>query len=219
MTGRVQRIGLLGGTFDPIHVGHLEAASAVRAAVGLDQVLVVPAHDPPHRDADPHASAFHRFAMICLAIAGRPEYRASDVELRRHGPSYTALTLRDLHTEGWTPEQLYFIVGADAFAEIASWYDFPAILDACRFAVVARPGMTLEAAVARTPSLRERVGRTIVLVEAATPAVSSTAIRARLMSGGSIDGMVPAAVAQHIAAHELYAKGRKMMNGNPREYV
>src|SRR5918992_828714 len=74
----------------------------------------------------PQASSFHRFAMVSLAIAGRPEYRASDMELRRQGPSYTALTLRDLHAAGWHASQLYFIIGADAFAEIATWYEYPA---------------------------------------------------------------------------------------------
>jgi nicotinate-nucleotide adenylyltransferase len=215
----VRRLGLLGGTFDPIHVGHLEAAAAARETFRLDQVLVVPAHDPPHRDTEPHASAFHRFAMISLAIAGRPEYRASDIELRREGPSYTALTLRDLHAAGWAPGQLYFIIGADAFVEIASWYDFPAILDACNFAVVPRGDLGLDDALARTPILRERVdNKTIFPIIGKTPAVSSTDIRARLKAGSSITGMVPPAVAQHIAAHGLYVKRRKIVNGTP-EYV
>jgi nicotinate-nucleotide adenylyltransferase len=207
MTRRARRIGLLGGTFDPIHVGHLEAADAVRTALDLDVVLVVPSHDPPHRDAEPHASSFHRFAMICLAIAGRAGYRASDIELRRDGPSYTARTLHELHAAGWRPEELHFIIGADAFAEIAAWYDYPAILDACRFAVVTRPGVTLEAAVSRTPGLGARVGRTIDLIEAATPAISSTEIRARLRAGAPVGGMVAETVAEHIASHELYRKG------------
>ena len=129
MTAGVRRIGLLGGTLDPFHVGHLDAADAARAALGLDEILVIPAHDPPHRPDDPHASAFHRFAMVALAVDGREGYRASDLELRRDGPSYTALTLRDLRSAGYEPSQLYFIAGADAFAEIATWFDYPAILD------------------------------------------------------------------------------------------
>jgi nicotinate-nucleotide adenylyltransferase len=204
MTHRAVRLGLLGGTFDPIHVGHLEAADAARRALQLDEVLVIPAHDPPHRAGDPHASPFHRFAMVCLAIAGRQGYRASDVELRRQGPSYTALTLRDLHAAGWKAAQLYFIIGSDAFAEIATWYEYPAILDACRFALVARPGTTIETALARTPDLRGRVGVSIHLVEAATTSVSSSEIRTRLTSGAPVDGLVPAAVARHILTHDLY---------------
>jgi nicotinate-nucleotide adenylyltransferase len=202
MTGA--RIGLLGGTLDPIHVGHIEAADAARSALRLDRIVVIPSSDPPHRPIDPHASAYHRFAMVSLAIDGRAGYRASDLELRREGPSYTALTLRDFHATGWKPLELFFIIGADAFAEIATWFEFPAILDACQFAVIARPGMTLDAALARTPALRGRVGGTIHLVEAATPAVSSTDVRARLAAGASIEGMVPASVARHIAVHQLY---------------
>lgn len=199
-----RRTGLLGGTFDPIHLGHLDAADAARRALALDEILVIPAHDPPHRPSDPHASAFHRFAMIALAIAGRPGYRASDMELRREGPSYTALTLRDLHAAGHDASELFFIIGADAFADIAAWHDYPAILDACQFAVISRPGSTIGEALARTPALHDRVGRTIHTVESATADVSSTDIRARLASGASIDGLVPPAVARHIEAHQLY---------------
>jgi nicotinate-nucleotide adenylyltransferase len=200
----LRRLGLLGGTLDPIHVGHLEAGDAARDALSLDEVLVIPAHDPPHREGDPHASGFHRFAMAALAVQDRPGYAASDLELRREGPSYTSVTLRDLRSEGWLPSQLYFIIGADAFAEIRTWYDYPAILDACHFALISRPGTTLEDALARTPDLVDRVGRTIHLVPAATTAVSSTEIRARLAAGQPIEGLVPPAVAKYIAAHELY---------------
>jgi nicotinate-nucleotide adenylyltransferase len=142
--------------------------------------------------------------MVCLAIADRPGYRASDMELRRAGPSYTALTLRDLHGEGYAPSELFFIIGADAFAEIGTWYDYPRILDACRFALIARPGTTIDAALARTPELARRIGDTIHLVNARTSPVSSTEIRARLAARQPVDGMVPAAVARHIATHELY---------------
>jgi nicotinate-nucleotide adenylyltransferase len=204
MTRGARRIGLLGGTLDPIHVGHLDAAEAARRTLTLDEVLVIPAHDPPHRAGDPHASAFHRFAMICLAIENREGYRASDIELRRDGPSYTALTLRELHAKGWLPSQLYFIIGADAFAEIGTWYEYPAILEFCQFAVVARRGTTPEAALARTPALAGRVGHSIHLVHADTSDVSSSEIRARLASGQSVDGLVPPAVARHIAIHQLY---------------
>lgn len=204
MTQHAGRIGLLGGTFDPIHIGHLDAAEAARHALALDEVLIVPARDPPHRGGDPHASSFHRFAMISLAIDGRSGYRASDVELRRDGPSYTALTLRDLRRDGWAPSQLFFIIGADAFAEIATWFEYPAILDECRFAVVSRPGATIDQALARTPGLQERVDRTIHLVEASTAAVSSTEVRQRLTAGRPIEGLVAPGVARHIITHGLY---------------
>ncbi|MBI2186312.1 MAG: nicotinate-nucleotide adenylyltransferase [Acidobacteria bacterium] len=212
-----RRLGVVGGTFDPIHFGHLDAAEAARSALSLDEVLFVPSHDPPHRPVDPHATAFHRFALVALAIDGRPGFRVSDLELRRPGSSYTADTLRSLHGAGWRPGELYFVLGADAFAEIATWREFPGVLGGAHFVVVARPGVTIDEALARTPELQPRVragaagvataGTTAIFrVEARTRDVSSTTIRARLAAGQPIDDLVPAAVARHIAAHDLYVE-------------
>jgi nicotinate-nucleotide adenylyltransferase len=199
-----RRLGILGGTFDPIHFGHLDAADAARRALQLDQVLLIPASDPPHRPADPLASGFHRFALVALAIQGHDALHVSDMELTRTGPSYTADTLRSVARQGWTPSQIFFILGSDAFAEIATWREFPAVLDAANFVVIARPGTTLDAAIARTPSLRGRQGKSLFLVEARTRDVSSSTIRTRLAAHQPIDDLVPAAVARHIAAHHLY---------------
>ena len=218
---RGKRLGVLGGTFDPVHFGHLDAADAARQALDLSDVVFIPSHDPPHRPTDPHAPAAHRFAMVSLAINGCPRYRVSDMELTRGGNSYTADTFRTLHAEGWAPAQIFFILGADAFAEIATWYEFPQVLDAAQFAVIARPGTTLEHAVARTPELRNRVRPVsshraetavtgVFLIEAVTRDVSSTAIRAALSGGQSIDHLVPSSVARHIAAHHLYTAGREL---------
>jgi nicotinate-nucleotide adenylyltransferase len=211
-----RRLGVLGGTFDPIHYGHLDAAEAARAALALDEVLFIPSHDPPHKPVDPRASAFHRFALVALAIGEWPGYRVSDMELTRQGASYTVETLRGLHADGWAPLQIFFILGADAFAEIATWREFPAVLDLAHFAVVTRPGMTLDEAAARTPLLRPRLrtaaphpereeaGTAIHLVEARTRDISSTTIRQRLAAGTTIDDLVPAPVARHILIHHLY---------------
>jgi nicotinate-nucleotide adenylyltransferase len=226
-----RRLGVLGGTFDPIHFGHLDAAEAARASLELDEVLFIPAHDPPHKAAEPHASGFHRFALVALAIQEWPGYRASDMELGREGTSYTVDTLRALHACGWSPSKVFFIVGADAFAEIATWREFPAVLDFAQFAVIARPGVSLEDALARTPDLASRVrvpasrawtdedGTAIYLVEARTRDVSSTVIRARLAQRKAIDDLVPAPVARHIIAHHLYGAvdnlhGEDEGNGN-----
>jgi nicotinate-nucleotide adenylyltransferase len=211
-----RRLGVIGGTFDPVHFGHLDAAAAARCALGLDEVVFIPTHDPPHRPADPRAAGFHRFALVALAINDTPGYRVSDEELRRQGNSYTSDTLRSLHAQAWRPSQIFFILGADAFAEIASWREFPAVLDAANFVVIARPGTATRAALARTPELHARVRTVspsgsdddstgIFLVEAATRDVSSTTIRARLAAGQPIDDLVPLPVARHIAAHHLYA--------------
>jgi nicotinate-nucleotide adenylyltransferase len=205
-----RRLGILGGTFDPIHYGHLRAGEAAEAALTLDEIRVIPLSDPPHRPRDPRASAFHRFALCALAIEGKPTWRLSDAEVTRTGPSYTAHTLRALHAEGWKPSQIFVILGSDAFAEIATWYDFPAVLNSANYAVVARPGTTLKAAWERfepagveDPSLSgESTG--FFKVNAETPDVSSTDIRARLSAGLSIDDLVPPGVARYILNHRLY---------------
>ena len=210
-----RRLGILGGTFDPIHFGHLDAADAARRALHLDEVLLFPSSDPPHRPAEPMASGFHRFALVALAIQGNDALSASDMELTRTGPSYTADTLRAVAREGWRPSQIFFILGSDAFAEIATWREYPAVLDTANFVVIARPGTTLDDAVERTSALRGRLrspgqetsgasGTSIFLVEARTRVVSSSTIRARLAARQPIDDLVPAAVARHIAAHHLY---------------
>lgn len=209
-----RRLGLLGGTFDPVHYGHLDAAETARTSLALDNVTFIPAHDPPHRTSVPRASAFHRFALTALAIAGRAGYRVSDQELSRAEPSYTIDTLKALHREGWAASQLFFIIGTDAFAEIATWREYPGVLDAANFVVMTRPGTALEEALARTPELQPRARRdpasappgttSIFLVDSSTRDVSSTQIRNRLAAGDSIAGLVPDAVAQHIAAHHLY---------------
>ncbi len=133
------RVGLLGGTLDPIHLGHIEAAAAARRALDLDRVYTLPSHLPPHRSQQPVASGYHRFAMTALAVNGVDGLTASDVELRTPGPSYTADTLsRFRERSGLSAAQIFFITGADAFAEIETWYRYPEVLDLAHFVVVSR---------------------------------------------------------------------------------
>ena len=219
------RVGLLGGTLDPIHVGHIETARAAAHALGLDRVYVLPSNVPPHRAARPLASAYHRFAMTALAINGLDRLEASDMELRAPGPSYTAETLERFRArDGATDSQIFFITGADAFAEIETWHRYPAVLDLAHFAVVSRPHCPVESLREVLPGLAARMTSVIAnrepnreprianrepaifLIDAATPDVSSTGIRRRLATGESISGMVPAAVEQHIRQHRLYSK-------------
>jgi nicotinate-nucleotide adenylyltransferase len=208
-------IGVLGGTLDPIHCGHLAAAAAARDAFDLPRVLVVPSHVPPHRPVQPIASPFHRFAMAALAVSGMPRVEACDDELRAEGPSYTADTLERLHARGYAPAQIFFITGADAFAEIGTWKRYPEVLDLAHFVVVSRPGYESDALVERLPDLRDRMrpagaparadaSTLIFLLQAATPDVSSTAIRQRLQRGASLNGLVPPLVETHIRQHHLY---------------
>jgi nicotinate-nucleotide adenylyltransferase len=227
-----RRVGILGGTFDPVHCGHLDAGAAAQAALGLGEILVLPSNIPPHRP-QPLASAYHRFAMVALAIASRPGWRAVDLELRDAARSYTSETLERFHAEGFSAAELFFITGADAFVEIATWKNYPALLDFAHFAVVSRPGMPVAELPARLGPLADRMrlvddrktpptldaGRdrevrpdrdvawsstVIFLIDAVTTNVSSTAIRRARARGESIAGMVAPGVERHIEQHALY---------------
>ena len=217
---RSGRIGLLGGTFDPFHHGHLAAALAADAALDLDAVHLIPAHIPPHRTLQPSASPEHRFAMVALGIAETPGLLADDRELHADGPSYTSRTLATFAAQGWQPSQMFFITGADAFAEIATWHDYPAILHRAHFVVVSRPGrdaaslrdqLPLLASRMRVadatapPALSDTAQPAIWLVHAKTPSVSATAIRLAAAEHRAITGMTPPLVEHHIARHGLYA--------------
>src|SRR5579871_872401 len=182
-----RRVGLLGGTFDPIHTGHLDVARAAQRELGLTAVHVLPANVPPHRP-QPMASAFHRFAMAAIAVTGLPGWRASDLELRMAVPSFTAHTLRCYHERGYAPDELFFLLGADAFREIHHWHEFPAILDAARFVVVSRAGYESDLEVI-SQGLTSRSDRA-VFVQAQTMDVSSSAIRQARADGQPITGMV-----------------------------
>lgn len=201
------RIGILGGTFDPIHLGHLDAADAAKLALTLDRVLLLPSHTPPHRSAEPRASVFHRFAMAALAAAERGML-VSDLEVRRDGPSYTASTLEALHRDGYPPAHLFFITGSDAFADVALWHDYPRILQLANFVVVSRPGAPRASELIPNPESRipelNPSAPTLFSVEADTPDVSSTEVRRRVAAGEPLEGLVPSSVAGHIRRHHLY---------------
>jgi nicotinate-nucleotide adenylyltransferase len=210
----IRRIGILGGTFDPIHWGHLEAAFAAESSLNLMRVLVIPSSMPPHRP-QPYASSFHRFAMASFAVAGRAGWRVSDLELRDEARSYTSATLQKFHERGYKASELYFIVGSDAFADIMSWMNYPLILDMAHFAVVSRPGHPIDDIPHRLPQLASRMVRPpldaishidpmIVLIDAPTADVSSSAIRDRRARGESLATLVPDPVRQHIEQHGLY---------------
>jgi nicotinate-nucleotide adenylyltransferase len=207
-------VGLLGGTFDPIHLGHLAAARAAQAAFDLDQMRFIPSATPPHRPDSPRASGYHRMEMVRLAVADTPGWAASDLELAREGPSYTYDTLTTIGGEGLSPLQIFFITGADAFAEITTWHRYPAVLDGAHFVVVARPGTSLDRLRTRLPALAPRMIEAdrvavadtprIILLNANTPDVSATEIRRRVAAGETIESLVPDAVSAYIDRNWLY---------------
>ena len=195
-------IGLLGGTFDPVHLGHLDVARAALKALPLEKILFIPAHVPPHR-AFPTASGADRLAMVKLAIQDEPKFEASTVELDAAGPSYTAVTIDRFLADGFKKADLCFIAGADAFSTVSSWHDYPALLDRCRFAVVSRPGFPVSDVPKQIPAFAEHM-TDIFLIDAPTAPVSSTDVRACINSGAPLTGLVPENVAGYIDAHRLY---------------
>lgn len=208
----VARRGWLGGTFDPIHEGHLDVARAAHTTLGLAGLTLVPAHIPPHR-SQPVAATEHRVEMTKLA-ASEAWMEVSTVEVDAPGLSYTATTMDRLEQSGTDLRSLVVVTGADAFADILTWHRAQDLLDRVTFAVVSRPGHPAPALRVQLPSLAPRMctpadwatraGASIVLVDAPTSPVSSTMVRAAVAAGQSLSGLVPAPVASYIAAHGLY---------------
>ena len=208
-------LGILGGTFDPIHNGHIAAADAAQQALDLDAITLIPSHVPPHRRDPVGAASEHRYAMAALVASERAGWSASRIEVDRQGASYTYDTLVKLRETVSVGAQYFFILGADAFAEIASWSRYPAVLDLAHFVVVSRPGITLDSLRERVPSAfslpfdgaqdKQPSGETrVILLEANTPDISATDIRRRVRAGHSLSGLVPDAVADYISTHRLY---------------
>jgi nicotinate-nucleotide adenylyltransferase len=191
-----ERLGVFGGTFDPIHLGHLRAAEVAREAARLDRVLFLPSGQPPHRDST-LASGLDRYAMVSLATAGHGAFAASDLELRRDGPSYTLDTLLALR-ERWPQAEPFLILGSDAFAEIGTWREPRRVAELCTLVVIDRPGAE---GVPQDPLPGARVLR----VPGVTLPVSSSAVRRMRQEGRSVRYLVPAAVADYMEKRELYA--------------
>jgi len=222
MTAAPTAIAILGGTFDPVHYGHLRFADDVRRALGLAEVRLVPAADPPHRDR-PTVSAADRLAMLKLAVVEFPGLAVDDRELRRAGKSYTVLTLEELRAE-FPASPILVLLGADAFRGLPSWHRWHDLFDLAHFVVVERPGVKLEAGLP-APLLaiwRERrvddpgilISRPAgaIFVQPIAPVdVSATLIRDRVAREGNAGtkwrGLLPPAVLAYIERHHLYLRG------------
>jgi nicotinate-nucleotide adenylyltransferase len=193
------RVGLLGGTFDPIHLGHLRAAENAREALELDRVEFVPSGQPPHRPG-PLSPALDRYAMVALATAGHPAFCPSDAEVARPGPSYTVDTIAALVSRR-PQDRFALIVGSDTFPEMTSWREPERLFGLCEVAVVDRPGQEPESEVAPPYPGARGVSR----VRGATLPVSASLVRARVREGRSVRYLVPDAVAEYIAKRGLYS--------------
>jgi nicotinate-nucleotide adenylyltransferase len=211
------KTGILGGTFNPIHLAHLRIAEEVREALGLDRVLFMPAATPPHKNVAGEVAFAHRLAMIEAAIADNPGFQASDLEARRSGKSFSVDTLEILRQTDAGGER-YFIVGLDSFRDIATWHDYARLFELAHLVVTARPGVELPAPLTALPvavrsdfcydeklkKLRHRSGNSVFFLEETRLDISSTAIRRKVAAGQSIRYLVPAQVEDYIVAHGLY---------------
>jgi nicotinate-nucleotide adenylyltransferase len=203
-----RRVGILGGTFDPVHYGHLVIAEEVYAALDLAKMVFVPAGHPPHKPGNLVAAAHHRLAMLELAIAGNPHFSISRVDLERPGPSYTVETLRLLHQQWGEQTALYFLIGWDSLEEFLTWRDPAGILEQLAYLVaVRRPGYVEESGYrasleARLPGIMQR----LLVVSAPQLEISSTDLRERVAQGRPIKYQLPEQVEQYIEQYNLYQR-------------
>jgi nicotinate-nucleotide adenylyltransferase len=198
-----RRVAVFGGTFDPVHHGHLIAAEEARHALALDQVLFVPAAVPPHKLGDSIAHAEHRVAMLRLAIAGNTAYALSRVDLDRPGPHFTVDMLRLVAADLGPGTELFFLMGADSLADLPTWRDPAGVMTQAHLVVVDRPGYTPDLATleARLPGLGARLS----VVHMPLVGIAASDIERRVRQGRPIRYQVPEAVADYIAAHGLYS--------------
>jgi nicotinate-nucleotide adenylyltransferase len=195
-------IGVMGGTFDPIHVGHLAIGEEAREALALDTVLFVPAGQPPHKPAGSVTSVEHRLAMVELAIADNPAFELSRIEIERPGPSYTVDTVEALARDG---DDLVLILSAETVAELHSWHKPERLFEAAKMAVVPREGYPAPDPAWLAAAFPGREGR-VTYLEGPRLGLSSTAIRARVAAGRSIRYLVPDMVGAYIADKQLYRR-------------
>ncbi len=196
-------IGLLGGTFDPIHMGHLVLAEEVRARLNLAEILFVPAGQPWLKVNSPISPAEHRLEMVRLAIADTPYFKLSAMEIERSGPTYTVDTIAELETQLGTGDELFFILGWDNLAQLPQWYQPSRLITMCHLVVVPRPGYPLpdlKALEAIIPGLSQRV----TLIDEPEIDISAKAIRDRVAQGLSIHHLIPEPVEKYIKQHKLY---------------
>lgn len=200
-----RQIGILGGTFDPIHVGHLMIAEAVRGEYHLDNILFIPAASPPHKRQQRVAAPRHRYLMTVLATCSNPFFMVSDIEMKRPGPSYSIDTVYALRRQ-FEDTDFYFIIGTDVIAEIATWDRVEELLSLCPFIAASRSGAEPD-----LERLRRELGplgeARIHPVTTPELEISSTDIRRRVQRGDSIKYIVPAAVEQYIYKEGLYRDG------------
>jgi len=219
------KTGILGGTFNPIHLAHLRIAEEVQQACGLDRVLFIPAAEPPHKDVAGDVSFAHRLAMVEAAIREYPSFQVSDLEIHRSGKSFSVDTLDILHQQD-SHEEFYFIIGLDSYRDIASWKDFTRLFNLSHLVVTTRPGVLVSNPLSPLPvamhknfcydidseHIQHKAGNKLIFLKETHLDISSTQIRDLLANEQSIRHMVPSVVVDYIEEHSLYQTAR--LNGS-----
>lgn len=201
-------IGLMGGTFDPIHHGHLVTAEEARCQFGMEKVVFIPAGIPPHKVRRDISPSQHRYEMTKLAVATNPYFTVSDLEINREGASYTIDTVLAMK-EKYQEQELFFITGADAVLEILTWRNVVGLLEMCTFLAATRPGFKLESLGSKLAHLSREHLTKIKTLEVPALAISSTEIRRRVQQGRPIKYQLPEAVESYIYQNALYQLGHK----------
>ena len=210
------RIGIFGGTFNPIHHGHLIAAEEIRESFCLDRIIFVPSARPPHKPNPELIDIHHRLEMTRLAIKGNPFFKTSSIEEKRRGLSYSVKTVEDFKNEFGKDASLFFLLGIDAFTEMDTWYEPQRLLGLCHFIVISRPGFSLQQAhqlLSSTFGIQTAEGNRkipisnghfLYLTEVTPVGISSTQIRSNVSQELSVKYLLPEKVESYIISHDLY---------------
>jgi len=218
------RLGLFGGSFNPIHNGHLAIARQAHEALALDRTLFIPTGDPPHKQDGALAGAQHRYEMVRLAIAGTPAFELSDIEITRQGKSYSIDTVRELQQHYGPSTALFFLIGLDAFLDLPNWREPDALLAACSFVVISRPGQSfktlatlpflqnvsmetlasLDAGTVNRLDLPLPSGQTVICLSLTPSPISASDIRERIRRGAMLANLLPPSVESYILHKQLY---------------
>jgi nicotinate-nucleotide adenylyltransferase len=200
-----RKVGIMGGSFDPIHLGHLVVANEVLNIYKLDEIIFVPAGNPPHKNGL-KADSFHRLLMVNMAVLTNDKFSVSDLEIKSSEKSYTLNTLMEFH-KLYENTEFYFITGTDALIELPNWHEPEELLKICRFIAVSRPGISMEEAKSKISEIQKKLGGNIEMLQVPMLQISSTNIRERFRMGISAKYLLPETVEQYIIKNGLYRGG------------
>ncbi len=202
--GKIARLAVMGGTFDPVHYGHLVTAEAVRDEYNLDKVIFMPTGSPPHKMDRATSEPNHRYLMTVLATITNPFFEVSRVEIDRPGITYTVDTIKELRMHYGDEAEIYFITGADAILEIFTWFSVDELFRLCSFVAATRPGFHGKDMEQKLKEIKSNYKKEIFSIEVPSLAISSTDIRNRIKSGKTIRYLLPEAVEDYIRKSRLY---------------